>query len=151
MFPYLNGSDVRLCPALDSTVAQFKLKATNVVCSYGYNNYHSTGPSQPPVNCNRIRQPTGTVLYADAAQVNDFQAPATRSNPMFEEWYYLAMETNYSDADNYPNGHFRHSQKAVVTFADGHVDLEKPVPGSIDKRLPSQSIGQLRPEILTLP
>jgi hypothetical protein len=29
--------------------------------------------------------------------------------------------------------------------------LEKPVAGSIDKRLPNQFIGQLRPEILTLP
>ena len=32
LFPYLNGSDVRLCPALDSTLAQFKLKATRL-CS----------------------------------------------------------------------------------------------------------------------
>ena len=40
---------------------------------------------------------------------------------------------------------------ANVTFADGHVDLEKPVADSLDKRLPNQFIGQLRPEILTLP
>ena len=32
LFPYLNGSDVRLCPALDAFNPQFKLKATNVVC-----------------------------------------------------------------------------------------------------------------------
>lgn len=70
---------------------------------------------------------------------------------MFEEWYYLDLETNYLNANNQPNGHFRHSQKANVTFADGHVDLEKPVPGSIDKRLAGQFIGQLRPEILKLP
>jgi hypothetical protein len=31
------------------------------------------------------------------------------------------------------------------------VALEKPVPGSYDKRLPNQFIGQLRPEILTGP
>ena len=79
LFPYLNGSDVRLCPAVDSTLAHFKLKATNVVFSYGYNNYLSSGPSLPPINCNRIEQPTETALFADAAQVNDFQAgfPAT--------------------------------------------------------------------------
>ena len=38
LFPYLNGSDVRLCPRFDTAVAsQFKLKATNIVFSYGYN------------------------------------------------------------------------------------------------------------------
>jgi len=38
-----------------------------------------------------------------------------------------------------------------VAFADSHVDLEKPVPGSFDKRIPNQCIGQLRPEILSIP
>jgi len=69
---------------------------------------------------------------------------------MYEECYYLDLETNYSSLHNYPNGHFRHEQRANVVFADGHVDLEKPVPGSIDQRIPNQYIGQLPPEILTL-
>jgi len=42
------------------------------------------------------------------------------------------------------HGHFRHAQKANATFADGQVGLEKPVPGSLDKRLPAQRLGQLR-------
>jgi len=85
-------------------------------------------------------------LFADAAQVNDFQDPASPDNPMVEEWYYV-------DANqfNQPNGHFRHAQQANVAFADGHVALEKAVTGSFDKRLPNQFIGQLRPEILTVP
>jgi len=29
--------------------------------------------------------------------------------------------------------------------------LEKMVPGSLDSRLPAQNLGQLRPEILTVP
>ena len=68
---------------------------------------------------------------------------------MFEEWYYLDLQTNYTSANNQANGHFRHSQRANVAFADGHVDLEKAVAGSFDSRLPNQFIGQLRPEILT--
>jgi prepilin-type processing-associated H-X9-DG protein len=64
---------------------------------------------------------------------------------MFEEWYYVDANTAY------PNGHFRHAQQADVAFADGHVDLEKPVPGSLDPRLPAQNIGRLRTEILALP
>ena len=47
----------------------------------------------------QIRQPAGTALFADAAQVNDFQDPATPANPMLEEWYYLDVETNYAGAN----------------------------------------------------
>ena len=86
-----------------------------------------------------------------AAQINDFQDPASPDNPLVEEWYYLDDETAQPPGSYYPNGHFRHSQRANVAFCDGHVDLEKPVAGSIDQRLPNQFIGQLRPEILTLP
>ena len=151
LYPYVNGSDVRLCPSLGYALAQFKLKADSVVFSYGYNRYLSVPTGKSPINVSRLRQPAQTALFADAAQVNNFQAPASPSNPMLEEWYYLDLETNYSSANNYPNGHFRHSQKANVTFCDGHAAMEKPVPGSFDKRLPNQFIGQLRPEILKLP
>jgi prepilin-type N-terminal cleavage/methylation domain-containing protein/prepilin-type processing-associated H-X9-DG protein len=150
LFPYLHSSDVRLCPSPAWNSPQFKLKGTNVIFSYGCNAYLFAGSSRKPVNANKISQPADTALFADAAQVNTFQGGASPSNPKFEEFYYLDLETNYSQFNNQPNGHFRHSQKANVTFADGHVDLEKPVPGSFDKRLPNQFIGQLRPEILTL-
>lgn len=145
LFPYLDGSNVRLCPALDSTKAQFKLKATNVVFSYGYNNYLATGSSLPSINCNRIKQPTEMALFADAAQVNDFQAPASHNNPMLEEWYYV------DNSVDYPNGHFRHAQKANVTFCDGHVAVESMLSGSLDQRLPNQFVARFRPQILTLP
>jgi prepilin-type N-terminal cleavage/methylation domain-containing protein/prepilin-type processing-associated H-X9-DG protein len=151
LFPYLHGNDARLCPSPAWNSPQFKLKGTNVVFSYGANSFVFAGPALKPLGANRILRPAGTALFGDAAQVNTFQAPASAANPMFEEWYYLDLQTNYSRADNQPNGHFRHAQKANVTFADGHVDLEKPVSGSIDKRLPNQFIGQLRPEILTVP
>jgi prepilin-type N-terminal cleavage/methylation domain-containing protein/prepilin-type processing-associated H-X9-DG protein len=151
MYPYLGGSDVRLCPSLGYALSLFKLKGDAVVFSYGYNFYLSAPSGKLPVNVSRLRQPSQTALFADAAQVNNFQAPASPSNPMLEEWYYVDLETNYSNPDNYPNGHFRHSQKANVIFCDGHVGMETFVPGSIDPKLPSQFVGQLRPEILTLP
>jgi len=64
---------------------------------------------------------------------------------MLEEWYYV--DTNAT----YPNAHFRHEQKANVVFCDGHVDLEKPMPGSIDQRLPSQFVGRLSSKLLLRP
>ena len=148
LFPYLHGSDVRLCPSPAWNSPQFKLKGTNVIFSYGCNSFLFAAQNQNPINAAKILHPADTALYADAAQVNTFQAPASASNPMFEEFYNVDLQTNYANPNNTPNGHFRHTQKANVTFADGHVDLEKPVAGSIDPRLPAQHIGQLRPEIL---
>ncbi len=150
LYPYLRGSDVRLCPALVTALAPFKLKGTNFIFSYGCNSYVFGGPGQIAVNDNQIRHPADIALFADAAQVNNFQAPASRTNPMLEEWYYVDLETDYGSPNNYPNGHFRHDQQANVDFADGHIDTEKPVTGSIDPNLPSVCVGQLRPEILTL-
>lgn len=151
LFPYLHGSNVRLCPSPAWNSPQFKRKGTNVIFSYGCNSFLFPGQNQKPVKAGQVPRPDAIALFADAAQVNTFQAPASPANPMFEEWYYLDLQTNYARFNNQPNGHFRHAQQANVTFADGHVDLEKPVPGSFDKRLPNQCIGQLRPEILTLP
>lgn len=145
LYPYLSGGDTRLCPAPVWASPQFKAKGSNVVFSYGCNSYVFGGPGQVAVKAAKISRPTETALFADTAQVNDFQAPASRANPMFEEWYYADENTTY------PNSHFRHAQTANVTFADGHVDSEKPVTGSIDQRLPSQCIGRLRPEILLIP
>jgi prepilin-type processing-associated H-X9-DG protein/prepilin-type N-terminal cleavage/methylation domain-containing protein len=151
LFPYLNGTDVRLCPALYATPAQLKLKGDDAIFSYGYNFYLSTSAGAPSVNVNQIKRPTDTAIFADAAQINDFQDPASPDNPMLEEWYYLDVDTNFSSGNYYPNGHFRHSKKANVAFCDGHVGMETMMSGSLDQRLPSQSVGQLRPEILLLP
>jgi len=147
LYPYLADSKVRLCPALNSAAGLLKLKANSVVSAYGYNVYLSAGG----MNVNQLKRPTVSALFGDAAQVNDFQAPASRQNPMLEEWYYLDNLTNYASAGFYPHGHFRHAQKANVAFCDGHVGTEAMVPGSLDRRLPGQFVGCLRPEILTLP
>lgn len=141
LYPYLKGGTVRLCASPVWNSPQFKLKGTSAIFSYGGNSYIFGGPGNQPVNVNKILRPADTALFADTAQVNTFQAPASVSNPMFEEWYYF---------DSSPNVHFRHAQKANVTFADGHVDLEKPVDGSIDQHLPAQNIGRLRTEIMKL-
>ena len=151
LYPYLAASKVRLCPALNYTPPQFKLKADSPVCSYGYNVLLSPGSSATSASISRIRRPTETALFADAAQVNDFQSPASPANPMLEEWYYLDNPTNYPSANYYPHGHFRHSQKANVVFCDSHVGSEGFVPGSIDPKLPSQFVGRFRPEILVVP
>ena len=142
LYPYVRGRGIELCPSLNYSLAQFKLKAVGAAYGYGYNLYLSALASQPPVNANRIPQSSGIVLLADAAQVNTWQAPASPANPMLEEWYYVDTSTNQ------PNGHFRHHQRANTAFCDGHVASENFAAGSIDQRLPSQFVGRLRTEIL---
>lgn len=146
LFPYLRGSRARLCPSLNVASPQFKLKATNVVFSYGYNkNLSPVTLKQPPIKVSAVSRPAETVLLADAAQVNDFQAPASPENPMIEEFYYL------DDSASYPNGHFRHKRKANGVFCDGHVSMEMFLPGSIDQKLPGQFVARFRQEILSVP
>ncbi|MGA2865079.1 MAG: prepilin-type N-terminal cleavage/methylation domain-containing protein [Verrucomicrobiota bacterium] len=145
LYPYLQGRGVELCPAFNYFLSQFKAKARGATYGYGYNLYLSAAPGQAPINLSRLLRPAGTVLLADAAQVNTWQAPASPANPMLEEWYYLDNSTNQ------PNGHFRHAQKAEAVFCDGHVGPERFVPGSLDPRMPSQFVGRLRAELLSLP
>jgi prepilin-type processing-associated H-X9-DG protein/prepilin-type N-terminal cleavage/methylation domain-containing protein len=151
LYPYIQSNLVRICPALNYALLQFKLKADGAVYAYGYNLFLSPTNAQVPVSLERLGKPAQTALFADAAQVNDFQAPASPANPMLEEWYYLSEETNYNSSSYYPNGHFRHGQRANVAFCDGHVGLEAMVPGSLDAKLPRQNVGNWRAEILTPP
>ena len=78
---------------------------------------------------------------ADAAQVNTFQAPASPTNPLLEEWHYVQPpDSKFRD---YPHVHFRHRGRANVLFADWHVEACLPKEGSYDQRLPSARIGCL--------
>ena len=143
LYPYLQGTGVEICPSLDYGSSMYKYKARGAAYGYGYNLYLG----QSSISTSRITRPDDTVLLADAAQVNDFQAPASPDNPMLEEFYYVDADEGYG----YPNTHFRHQHRANVLFCDGRVDRETPVPGSLDSRLPNQWVGRLRSESLRLP
>ncbi len=143
LYPYLQGRGIDICPALNYASSQFKLKATNSAYGYGYDLYLSSAPTAPSVNIYKITRIADTALLADAAQVNTFEAPASPSHPLLEEFYYIDT--------NEPTAHFRHQSTANVLFCDGHVGREKMVAGSLDQHLPSANVGILRREILTIP
>jgi prepilin-type N-terminal cleavage/methylation domain-containing protein/prepilin-type processing-associated H-X9-DG protein len=145
LYPYLQGRGVEVCPSLNYSLAQFKLKASGAAYGYGCNIHLCVWPFQPAVKLNKLARPSDMALLADAAQVNTFQPPASKSNPMLEEFYYVSTNRNEATA------HFRHQQKANAIFCDGHVATEKPSVDSLDQYLPSQFVGRLRPEILFTP
>ncbi|PWU18368.1 MAG: hypothetical protein C5B50_09275 [Verrucomicrobia bacterium] len=145
LYQYLKGRGVELCPSFDYVSPQFKLKATGASYGYGYNLYLSGTNNGLAIKIARVTRTSQITLFADAAQINTFQPPASPTNPMIEEFYYV------DNTIKPPNAHFRHIQKATVLFCDGHVAPEAFVPGSIDPALPHQFVGRLRPEILLLP
>lgn len=135
LYPYLNGRGVEVCPSLDYSSHLFKPKATGAAYGYGYNFYLSAPTNQPPVKIQRASRTADIALLADAGQINDFQEPASPDNPLLEEFYYIN--------DTEPTVHFRHQRRANVLYCDGHVDVERPAPGSVDDRLPSETVGRL--------
>lgn len=140
LHPYFGGSGLEICPGLNYFAARFKLKATGAAFGYGINLY-LTAPTTTEIS--RMMRPSETALFGDAAQVNTFQAPASPENPMLEEFYYLH--------DTETTVHFRHQQTANVVFGDGHVDRERPLPGSLDANMPEAHVGRLRANCIKLP
>jgi len=142
LYPYLQGRGVEICPSLNYSSAIFKLKAKGAAYGYGYNWYLGFTTNKLPVKISNVKNSASTTLFADAAQVNTFQSPASPANPMLEEFYYL------DNTPDPPNGHFRHRKQANVLFCDGHFGQEKMAANSLDQHLPNEMVGRLRTEIL---
>lgn len=137
---YLVGRGVELCPSLNYRMAHFKLKALGAAWGYGYNLHLSGTASLPDRIIESILNPSQCGLFADAAQINAFQPPASPSNPLLEEFYYVST--------NEPTAHFRHHGLSSMVFADGHVESLRPKPGSTDLRLPKENVARLPEEFL---
>lgn len=141
LWPYLEGRGVETCPGLNPCSPLFKAKARGAASGYAYNLL--LGPRDgPPRKMNTVDHPGGLAVFADGAQVNDFQPPASPERPMLEEFYYFG--TNRLEA----TVHFRHRSRARAWFADGHVGVEAGDPGSEDLRVPGQPVGRLRPVVV---
>lgn len=142
LWPYLQGGGVELCPSLPYHSALFKHKARGAAYGYGYNLHLAGTFTAPPASLLALDRPTEIAVFADAAQVNTFQAPASPSNPMLEEFYYINATER--------TAHFRHQNLAMTVFADGHAGGENPAAGSLDPRLPAQWVARLPASILRL-
>ena len=135
LYPYLGSAqDVEICPAFNYDVA-YKPKYRGKWWTYGVNAELAGLPACRSID--EIRGPDAgrTVIFADSAWVNTFQAPASPSNPLVEEWFYVQPGMRYV--------HFRHGGLANVLFADWHVEACSPKEGSYDWRLPSARVGCL--------
>lgn len=140
LYPYfqkLHGIEV--CPSYDYRSPKWRQKFDQITYGYGFNRYGLTTNDVGKMP-NELRDPSRIICFADTAQVNTFQAPASAANPMIEEWYYVTYKTT-EPADV----HFRHNGRANILFCDSHVASMPMTPGTLDTRMPREKIGRLNP------
>ncbi|HDY65866.1 MAG TPA: hypothetical protein ENH84_06510 [Phycisphaerae bacterium] len=119
--PYISPDGrTMICPSLPSDYLHFKPKFLLPGYGYAINRMMLAG-GDPARQWDHVARPSDTVTWADSVQINTWQAPASSSNPMIEEWYYLDNRKGTS-----PKFHFRHMKKCNVAFADGSVRSLQP-------------------------
>lgn len=142
LYPYIRSvGSIQICPSFPYGNDYWKPKWQGASFGYGLNlmlsPFRSSDPGSPPVptpvKLHSVHKPSKTILFADTAQVNTFQAPASASNPLLEEFPYVD--------NNSRTYHFRHGGKANAVFLDGHVEAFSPWNGTLDTRLPQEKIG----------
>ena len=141
LYPYYGTRrTIEICPAFRYRYPDYKPKFNGASFGYGYNIYGVAGR-----NVIELPDASQIVLFADCAQVNTFQAPASRSNPLLEEFYYVSPYARDKTV------HFRHGGLANVLFCDGHVAGMRMAEGTLDERMPDCQLGLLnRPGDTTL-
>ncbi|MEX1119390.1 MAG: hypothetical protein WEB60_11420, partial [Terrimicrobiaceae bacterium] len=90
-----------------------------------------------PMRLGQLARPDQTVVFATSAQVNTFQAPASASNPMIEEFYGID--------DREVTVHFRHGGNAMVAYATGNVGFLPIDESTRDRRAPEAAVGRFAP------
>jgi len=137
LYPYFRGlHSIEVCPSYDYRSPRWRQKFDQITDGYGLNlALFNQAPNNIPTGLDRV------ICFADAAQVNTFQAPASSANPMLEEFYYVSA----NPADR--TAHFRHGGWANALFCDGHVKAVPMYPGSLNPALPDARVGRLDPSL----
>ena len=86
----------------------------------------------------QLPNPGQVVVFSTSAQVNDFQRPASRRNPMIEEFYGIDEKE--------VTVHFRHHGLAMVGFADGSAGFLPMDESTRDSRAPEARVGRFAPQ-----
>lgn len=132
LYPYVQQvGGVEICPSFPYGQAIWKPKYAGASWGYGFNTFISSE------NVLSIPHPAQVILFGDCAQVNTFEAPASPSNPMLEEFYIIDNQ--------YTTIHFRHGGCANILFLDGHVEKFTMYPGTLNTTLPNANVGRITP------
>ena len=132
------SGDIVNCPELTAMFRGpgFKPKFVTQSTSYGYNILLSGKRAV------EVKIPGETILFADCAQINTFQSPASPNHPLLEEFYIVGP--------GYKTIHFRHNGRANVVFCDGHIASFTPVNGKKDTRMKGVMVGEVDAKLFFL-
>lgn len=131
LYPYFGTvGGIEVCPSFQYDLSTYKAKYKSASYGYGMNlRMDSKHESSWTAKGGRL------IWFADCAQVNTWQAPASASNPLVEEWYYVDLA--------WKSVQFRHNGRANLLFCDGHVESMPFYPGSLDTSVPGAMIGRV--------
>ncbi len=131
IYPYvMQVGGVEVCPSFPyNMLSIWKPKYEGASWGYGFNTFLSNE------NVMTLQHPSQVILFGDCAQVNTFQAPASPSHPMLEEFYMIE--------NSFQTIHFRHGGHANILFLDGHVEPFTLYPGTLDTRMPAENVGRI--------
>ena len=123
LWPYYGSPDsIEVCPSFAVDSDRYKPKFTTNWTTYGHP-LKLMNPAEP-VRLQRIVQPSEMLAFADAAQINRFQSPATPARPLFEQWHYLSRAE--------ATMHYVHDATANASMYDGHVRTLEPMYGLVE-------------------
>jgi prepilin-type N-terminal cleavage/methylation domain-containing protein/prepilin-type processing-associated H-X9-DG protein len=138
LYPYIKYDSVEICPAFPYGSSRYKPKYNTKWMTYGINaelSLDRRGRLSNVINFDKVsKTPSGVLVFADSAQINTFQSPASPSNPMIEEWHYVEYSKQFV--------HFRHDLKANILYGDGHVAAVRTDKNNLG-RWPEFSVGVL--------
>jgi prepilin-type N-terminal cleavage/methylation domain-containing protein len=128
-------------PSFAAHASAFKPKFKSGYLGIGYNVVLGGGwsPSSKTQTLSywKLSNPARVVVFATSAQVNTFQAPASSSHPMLEEFYGFDQRERTI--------HFRHGKLAMVGYADGSSGFLPLDESTRDSRLEGVNIGRFAP------
>jgi len=139
--PYaIAGGGWHTDPAFLAEPGRHKPKFANGNFGFGYNALlGGTALGVKPLRRKlEFERPRDLILFATCAQVNTFQAPASASNPLIEEFYLI-------DHNEFTL-HFRHGGHALAAMMDGSLREFELDPATLDNRMPGARIGRLAPK-----
>lgn len=140
LYPYYEMADsIEVCPSFPVDSGSYKPKYTTNWTTYGFPLDFMKEDARH--NRKDVSKPSKTMAFADAGQLNVFQPPASFSNPMLEQWFYIQRTGNFV--------FYNHNLRANSVMMDGHVQPLEPTKG-LSTRLPIAPLGPPPGDVIVL-